>query len=125
DEFVKSLSLQFAVFRKGGAATDLLEAWNGYTIWVLDIDTKAGLEPVMDYHFELMERLRDGRHDLVQHGYWNGELYARFVQNVLLKTRPSAGGGTAAPAPAGVGRGRYCSFHGKGGYGSKECNVLK
>ena len=138
DEFAKGLEKQFKALVAKDSAASVLSSWNSYSIYVLELVAKVGLDPVQDYHFELMDRLKDGTHDLSRDGgHYHGELFSTHIAPVLasmaIATRAAA---PRRPAPSSSSssssssrprpRSRlHCSEHGTCGHSTEDCNVLR
>jgi hypothetical protein len=136
DEFAKGLERQFKALVAKDSASAVLSSWNSYSIYVLELVAKVGLDPVQDYHFELMDRLKDGTHDLSRDGgHYHGELFSTHIAPILASiaaraAAPRRSASSSSSSSSSSSRSRplsrlHCSEHGTCGHSTEDCNVLK
>jgi hypothetical protein len=114
-----ALGDQFTALVRSSATIPMLAAWNRYSLFVLSIESQYGLDCAQDYHWEMSRLIDAGEHSLLNHGHFNGEVFARYVTMSTAATNRFSSG---QPADREV---QYCANHGECYHSTAECKKLR
>ena len=97
DKLLDAFQEQFVacVTADSGMYGEQSRAWRAYERYIIRLFLQHGLDYAQDYHFALFERISNGTHSLLAHGYFNAEL-----MHELSATNASAASRKAAKAKA-------------------------